>query len=499
MWGSWRSVVITCTLLAGLAAVLFSPMAEARDRRLERDLRAHITVLASDDFGGRQPATDGETKTTDYLIAQWSAAGLQSGTNEPAHDWKVPVNLVVRRPTDSRAVFERGTRDLALPNDQLLVVTDAPRSLIEKAPVIFVGRGDPGVEGTRQRLAGQVVVMLDSDPAEAAAGFPDGAARAEALMDAGAAAVIIVLDGDRGLDDLAARRNSARYGLDGGASTGRLEAFATVEFLRALFAAAGVNFDSTMRRMASPRFAPVDLRMVATLEAGAEESSLISHNVIGKLPGRNPDAGAVLLMAHWDHFGACRPAPAEDQICNGAVDNASGLAVLTEIAKRLSRGGTLDRDVYFVATTAEELGLLGATAFAENPPVALDQIVAAFNIDSFALAPRRSPVAIVGRGMTRLDPAIDAIAARLRRRMVTNTEANYLLRRQDGWALLERDVPAVMVSSAFGDLDRFDRFVDDRYHRADDEADSRLEVGGAADDVELHVALVRHFATVPRD
>ncbi|MFX8425972.1 M20/M25/M40 family metallo-hydrolase, partial [Acinetobacter baumannii] len=79
--------------------------------------------------------------------------------------------------------------------------------------------------------------------------------------------------------------------------------------------------------------------------------------------------------------------PAEHLICNGAVDNASGLAVITEVARALSLGRQLDRDVYVLATTGEELGLLGAKAFAENPPVPLDRIVAVLNVDSTGIVP----------------------------------------------------------------------------------------------------------------
>jgi Zn-dependent M28 family amino/carboxypeptidase len=104
----------------------------------------------------------------------------------------------------------------------------------------------------------------------------------------------------------------------------------------------------------------------------------------------------VLVMAHWDHFGQCGTPP---RLCPGAVDNASGVAVITEVARSLVRGrraAPMDRDVYFLATTGEELGLLGAMAFAENPPLPLDKVVAAFNVDSTGLVPAGRPVAIVG-------------------------------------------------------------------------------------------------------
>src|SRR5690606_5802955 len=125
-------------------------------------------------------------------------------------------------------------------------------------------------------------------------------------------------------------------------------------------------------------FVPLPLGLSASLEATTRETTIRTYNLIGKLPGRTPQAGAVLLVAHWDHFGICAEPPAEDIICNGAIDNASGVAALTEIARRLAKGPRLDRDVYFLATTAEELGLLGAHAFAENPPLPLSGIVAAF-------------------------------------------------------------------------------------------------------------------------
>ncbi len=484
-------------VLAGLVFVACSMPASARDRPLERDLRRHITILASDDFGGRQPGTDGEAKTVAYLIEQWRNAGLVSGTNVPASDWTSPVELVSRRPLESRASFSRNGRMVTLPQAGLLVSTEATRSLVENASMLFVGRRVPSLAASQRQLAGKIAVMLDSDPDEYAAGMADSEARAEALIDAGAIAVLTVLDGGRALDDLEALRTTASYRLAGTTFSSRLEAFATPEFARALFRAGGRDYDAALRRAASVNFVPIDLRVSATLDASTQDSKLSSSNVIGKIAGRKPDGGAVLLLAHWDHFGTCRNPPAEDLVCNGAVDNASGLAVITEVARRVARSGGVDRDVYVLATTAEELGLLGATAFAENPPLPLENIIAAFNVDSVAVAPRRSAVGVVGRGMTRLDPAIDAVARQMRRRMVTSDEANFLLRRQDGWALLEHNVPTVMVSSAYGDLDRLQRFMDDRYHRTSDEADNRLELGGAAEDVELLVNLVRHFATAP--
>ncbi|WP_309140974.1 M20/M25/M40 family metallo-hydrolase [Novosphingobium sp. G106] len=202
----------------------------------------------------------------------------------------------------------------------------------------------------------------------------------------------------------------------------------------------------------------------------------------------------MLFLAHWDGFGRCAEPPAEDLICNGAIDNASGVAVLTEIARRLSRERQMDRDIYFLATTAEELGLLGAHAFAENPPLPLGQIVAAFNIDSVAIAPAGTPLGIVGKGLTPLDTQIAAVARQQKRKIVDGDAANAYLRRQDGWALQQHDIPAVMVTSAYGDLSKLEHFFEGNYHRPHDDLNQKIELGGAAEDVAFHVALGRWFA-----
>jgi Zn-dependent M28 family amino/carboxypeptidase len=217
------------------------------------------------------------------------------------------------------------------------------------------------------------------------------------------------------------------------------------------------------------------------------------------LPGRNPDAGAVLMMAHWDQFGLCGDQAADDDerdgICNGAVDNASGLAFVTELAKRLGNGRALDRDVYFVATTAEEWGLLGARAFTRDPPLPLDSIVAAFNVDTIGLAPRGGDVAILGEGLTPLDDEVGAVIERMGRSVEESDFAAQYVQRQDGWALLQSDVPTLMVSSAFARPDLMRRYTSGRYHSPSDEIDD-IELGGAAEDLLLHLELVRHFASI---
>src|SRR5205085_1430606 len=145
-----------------------------------------------------------------------------------------------------------------------------------------------------------------------------------------------------------------------------------------------------------------------------------------------------------------------------------------------------------------EFGLLGAKAFAENPPLPLGQIVAAFNIDSIALAPAGTPLGVVGLGATTLDRDIALVARREKRVLSASTAGNAYASRQDGWALLKHDIPAVMVTSAYGDVKRVERFFDGDYHRPSDRFRPDLELGGAAEDVAFYVALARWFGDVRR-
>ena len=217
-------------------------------------------------------------------------------------------------------------------------------------------------------------------------------------------------------------------------------------------------------------------------------------NVVGRVPGRAPDGRAVVVMAHYDHLGVCMPEGAPDRICNGAADNASGTAALIAVAERVAKMG-LDRDVWFVATSAEEWGLLGAKAFAASPPLPLGRIIAGFNLDTIAVAPKGAPVAMVAAKGVTLEPLVRAAAAALGRAWDGDDGAASFLKRQDGWALAERGVPMIMAGGSFSDDKLLKAFLAGSYHGPDDELRPETELGGAVEDANLHVELVRRAAS----
>lgn len=452
-------------------------------------LMADIAVLASDEFAGRKPGTPGGRATSAYLERRMAEIGLVSGTGDPGSYWRLPVELVASVPQTARLVLTHGRRSLAVPEDAAAVFTPRRRALAvggpgTGVPVVFVGYGDGSVLG--DALAGAIAVML-ADP-------PRDAARREALLRQRATAVVTVLPDAAALAEIRRREGRPRLEL-ASEEADRLTAYLTEDALAEVL---GPKRWARLRAEAqTSAFEPLELNLAMTLEATCDRREFVSYNVIGRIPGTAPGAGAVLLLAHWDHLGECAPPEATDRICNGATDNASGLAVLLELARRLRAGPPLGRDIYVLAVTAEEDGLLGTRAFIKAPPLPLESIIAAFNFDMVALAPAGAPLGFVGRGQTPLDGLILETIASSGRRLGDQALADSFLQRQDGWALLQHGVPAVLLSSTYGSQALLRPFLDSHYHRPSDEA-GRIELGGAIDDLLLHERLIRLIADPAR-
>lgn len=448
---------------------------------IETRLARHISVLASEEFGGRRPGTEGERLTLDYIQSVLEASGFESGTNDPGNPWRVPVPLVSSLPVSGKVEVVQGRRRTVFSDEDALAFTNWQRSLVNGAEMLFVGLLGDEVEEPLVR--GKVIVML-AHPGESPA-------RRDALFAKGAAAVITIVENREAIAELRETRRSERLELES-YDVDELSVFATEQ---SIAGALGQDRWAALRgRTDKVDFQPIALDATAVIEAVSQRRDVLSSNLIGRLPGAVPGSGAVLLLAHWDHFGECGEEGELDRLCNGAADNASGVAVMLELGRRLADSGPHDRDIYVLATTAEERGLLGAQFFAENPPIPLDEIVAAFNFDTVAIAPVGSAVGFVGEGRTPLDSVIQAAVAKAGRKFGSPIIAEQFLRRQDGWALLQRDVPVVVLSSAFGNEDALNRFLAERYHQASDEFEG-IELGGAVEDLVLHQILIEELAS----
>ncbi|MGY6552017.1 MAG: M20/M25/M40 family metallo-hydrolase [Erythrobacter sp.] len=476
-------------VLAGCARVPPASVPLAERDAIAAQMMADITMLASDDFGGRKPGTIGEARTLAYLTGRMREIGLVSGTNDPGSDWRAPVALVSTLPQQGSIAFTNGRRGIAVSDAAAAAFTPRRRELAQGGPrtgveVIFAGLNPDNL--TEDQAAGAIIVMLDEGAAKRA--------EREALFAKGAGAVLTVVKDEAVLARIKREYGAERLQFANGETNG-LNAFITeAGMAQALGSSA---WRDLVKRGSAADFAPVALDLGITIEATSQRREFVSHNLIGMIPGARSETGAVLLLAHWDHLGECGPANAVDRICNGAVDNASGVAMMLELARRLARGPKLDRDIYVLATTAEEAGLLGARAFAEEPPVPLEQFIAAFNFDMMAIAPAGSPVGIVGRGRTPFEPLVIEHLAKTRRSLGNRDFADSFLERQDGWALLREGVPTVLISSAFASREVLTPFLTRHYHQPSDRAE-RIELGGAVDDLLLHEAVIRQLADAAR-
>jgi hypothetical protein len=458
----------------------------------EAELRTHIVELASDRYGGRRPGTEGETLTAHYIAQQLALAGFVAGGEGPM-GWYAPVPLIELTPISSAIDVRRADGSAVALNDEFVLRAPSGRARIENGEAVFVGYGMSADGRVADAVRGRIAIVLASERDQAnAQGLR---ARRDALIRGGAIAVLVISDIDAPFPAFRQAYSSGAIQIAEPLNRVQMDGLVSEEFGAQLLDAGGIS-PTDAGALASEALPARLLTVRLSLTAESSARAYNSYNVVARLPGRRSGSGAVLLTGHWDHLGQCRPEGATDRICNGAVDNASGIAVLIETARRLGAGPQLDRDVWIVATTAEESGLLGAHWFADHSPVPLDQIQVVLNVDTVAIAPRGATVAIVGRGTTDYDDDVEAVAAQLGRRMQDGDEANAFIRRQDGWAFTQRGVPAIMAGGSFSDSALLQAFLSGPYHKPDDEFTEALPLGGAADDADLHVALTRRLATV---
>jgi hypothetical protein len=479
------------SVLCALVAAMLPGIATASAIR-EQDLRPHIEILASDAYEGREPGTEGERKTLAYLKKTWIKAGLKPGGRNG--EWLEPVYLVRRGPIELKAAFFAKGERLRVSSEGLVLIGREASYQSRQLPLQFAGYGVDKDGKAPADVAGKAVFILADQADFLPAALRSLRSRREILINAGAESVIAVA-GEQVDFQVFRRALLARpIALQSADPRAQLEGIASPQFMVALVTAAGGDWDKLRTAARDPGFGSKSLGVTADLDVASDVYKFASYNIVGKIPGKASDGGAVLFMGHWDHLGICRPEGEPDRICNGAIDNASGLAVLSEIGRQLARKKH-DRDIYFMATTAEESGLLGAQAFANDPFIPLDKIIIALNIDTIAVGPPGAKLAVIGRGTPTVEGEIDKLAVKAKRQIDASSDADAFLQRQDGWVLTQKGVPALMLGGAFANLALIEQFLEGSYHGPGDELNDKTELRGAAQDASFHVLLGQHFAS----
>ncbi len=483
------------------------------------DLAIHIATLASDEFEGRAPATPGGEKTRAYIAGQYARLGMK-----PVGDsffQRVPMVEATLDPQTSyfRITTPSETRNLEYKKDIVYWTKRVEENLsFDDSDMVFVGYGIVApeydwndYEGLDVR--GKTVVMLVNDPGFATQD-PDlfnGNAMTyygrwtykyeEAARQGAAAAIVIhdtapaaygwgVVEGSWSGPQLDLERP------DGGAGRVIAEGWFSNEEAHALFDAAGLDLGALQEAAASADFRAVPmtgLTASAALDTAIRRSE--SANVIGVIEGSEHPDDYVLYMGHWDHLGVNPTTEGDDKIFNGAVDNATGVAALLEIAEAFANADEPPkRSVMFAAVTAEESGLLGSAYMAEDPPVPLKNIVGGVNIDAILPVPPAKDIIVVGYGASELEDILQSAAEAHDRylRPDAEPEKGYFYR-SDHISLAKKGVPMLYADSGFDLRDGGEEagrkygeeYTTNNYHKPSDEFDESWNMEGMADIVEI--------------
>jgi Zn-dependent M28 family amino/carboxypeptidase len=502
----------------------FSPQITAED------FAELVKTLSSDAFEGRAPGSPGEDRTVAYIAAQMQRIGLKPG-NGDSWTQQVPMVETTADPSTTLTVTEAdgSTQTLSF-GDQMVIGTRSgkPQVSIRDSELVFVGYGVDAPEqkwndyANAKRWKGKTVVMLVNDPGfhtDDAALF-DGKKmtyygrwtyKFEEAARKGADAAIIIHDplgASYGWDVVKNSWAGAQYDLPAGDDPEpRLPAqgWITQEVARALFAKAGLDLDQAYKDASRRGFKPVPLKARLSLDLNSTITEKHSRNVIGVLPGSEQPDQAVLYMAHWDHLGK-HEGEDGDNIYNGAVDNATGVAGILEVAEAFAHQDPRPkRSVVFLAVTLEESGLLGSKYYVAHPTFPLDRIAGVINLDAMSVAGKARDVTVTGYGASQLEDILKPMAEMQGRTLhAESSPQSGFYFRSDHFNFAKAGVPALYPDGgedlieggkAAGQAYAKD-YGEHRYHSPADEYDpASWKLDGTVQDLELVYGVGKSLAS----
>ena len=529
-------------LVASLLSLSVSAALAAEAPKFDpQRLSDEVKTLSSDEFEGRGPATAGETKTIEYVVAQMKAAGLQPGGDlkdgQRAWTQAVPLKRAQIEGTPTLSVTVAGKSQSLSQGSEIAVraaLDGSSAVAIANAPLVFAGYGVKAPERNWDDfkgvdLKGKIAVVLINDPdfENAQDGSGENAFGGKAMTyygrwtykyeeaaRQGAVGLLIVHETDPASYGWATVKNSNTNTMFDvvrdrpGATHPTMEGWIQRDFAVDLFKRAGLDFEALKRQARTRDFKPVELKG-ATLSAKYQVKSEIitSQNIIGRIDGAQRPDETVIYSAHWDHLGVGAPDAKGDTIYNGAVDNATGTAALIEMGRAFAHGPKPQRSVIFLAVTAEEKGLLGSEYYSSKPLYPLAKTVAVINTDALdPMGPSRDFTTSGSAKQELLDELID-LAKRWDMSYVTDPkpEAGYFFR-SDHFPFAKRGVPAISFGSGDDKLDggraageaAQQAYTADRYHQPADQWEASWTFTGMARDLELLYTLGNGLANSKR-
>ena len=496
-------------------------------QRLSDDIR----TVSSDEFSGRGPATEGETKVIDWAVGQFKAMGLKPGGPHGSWTQEVPMRRFTV-PADAKLSLKVGdwSKSLAQGTDAVAVTfRPVDRVAIDNAPMVFIGYG---VSAPERRwddfkgvdLKGKIAVVLVNDPdyeadlhglfgGKAMTYYGRWSYKFEEAVRRGALGMLVVHEtGPAGYGWTTVKNSNTGPQFDIVRADPTKEKLLLQGWLQhdvavELFRHAGLDYEALKAQARTPAFRPVELKGAHfTADYALKTETVTSHNILARLPGTKRPDETVIYSAHWDHFGVGEPDASGDRVFHGAVDDGTGIAAVVELARAFSKAPRTERSVMFALWTAEERGLLGSEYYGAHPVAPLAKTVADINVDIMQVKGPAHDVILVGAGKDTLEDMLKA-EARRRGRYVTpesHPEVGSFYR-GDQFSFAKQGVPVLplMANSGGPDLVQGGRaageawvadYTANHYHRPADRWSADWDLRGAAADADLIYAVGRKLA-----
>ena len=457
-------------LLPVLLAFILVPVCVAaepfKELSAER-IRSAVAFLASDRLEGRGPGTNGEVLTTEYLSDEFEKIGLKPIGEKRSYFQPVPLVRVVTSPTATLQAVNEGTT-LEIPCEEGFAGTTQTQSELEQfdAETIFVGHGITAPEFGWDDYAaidvkGKVVVLFTNEPPSDDPKFFGGTAltyygrwtyKFEEAARRGAKACFIIHTNDtagypysvvRPLDRAQLKREAGQPALE-------FAGWLSQAMAEKLLGLSGSTVDGALKETNTKGFKAYSLGVNLKGNIPSRIENFVSHNVVGMVDGSDAalKSEALVFTAHWDHLGIGRGVLG-DSIYNGAADNATGCALLLELARAWgAQTPRPKRSAIFLAVTAEEKGLLGSKYYSRNPLVPLTKTALNLNFDMILPLGVPESVVVTGADRTTAWPIVKSVAAKNRLEIEADKRAHLgVFYRSDHFSMAQAGVPAFSISS----------------------------------------------------
>ncbi len=513
-----RTVFSGLTLAISLVACnVFQNDAQQAESTINADdLKQYVSVLASDEFLGRQPFTEGEVKTVNYLKEEFEKMGLEGGFLGSFFQEVPMVEITFNPDKKLKLKAPKGTVELNYMEDFIVSTSHMKESVeLKNSELVFAGYGivAPEFEWNDYEgldVKGKTVLVLVNDPGFATQNpelFKGNAMtyygrwtyKFEEAARQGAAGVWVIHETAAAGYPFAVLTNTAKNKLfvqseDGNRSNCPMNGWITAEALNRLLKQCGTDYETLKQKALEKDFKAVHLKTKLNITIKNKLRFANSKNVVGMIKGSERPDECIVYMAHWDHFGV-GPAMNGDSIYNGAVDNGVPLASLMETAKAFCNlREKPKRSVVFLAITAEETGLLGSDYYARNSDFPAVKTIANLNYELFIPMGKMKDVTIYGMGQSELDEYVKVAAKEQGRYVIQEPfPENGMYYRSDHFSFAKVGIPSLFVKgwteSRQHGVEWAKKQVKDyysgTYHKPSDNFDPHADYSGNAEDAKL--------------